>query len=115
MSYVSDHLAWQQRVSQEDKASKRFQIQLTNNSFSNPTDEFYKFWTKKNFNTTNKYIQDKMLRKMHPSIQRKFVNNFDGEMMAVNRSMKPANKSMFFHNLQKPVKPKPRPFFQQAY
>lgn len=70
MSYNTDHLAWQQRVACEDKASNKFDFYFQTNSFINPTDEFYKNWTRKNFNTTNSVLQDKMLRKMHPSIQK---------------------------------------------
>ena len=47
MSYAADHLAWQQRVAQEDRACKKFTVYNNQGWFWNPTESFYKDWTKK--------------------------------------------------------------------
>lgn len=112
MSYAADHLAWQQRVAQEDKAVHKFTTYNQYVGFDNPTDKFYKEWTKKNYITTNK--------RMHPSIQHEFVKKFFRDRQSKNNSKK-FNQTMneienvLYVKLQPPTKPKPPSFFDQAY
>jgi hypothetical protein len=130
MSYAADHMAWQQRVAQENNATKRFIFWKTTSGFSNETDGFFSDWTKKNFMTTNQMNHTKMLQKMHPHLIEKFNNYYklnqkfhprltgkfltEDLIMASQTPNYNGRKSNFIL-LQGPVHPKPPAFFEQAY
>ncbi|CAI2369017.1 unnamed protein product [Moneuplotes crassus] len=78
------------------------------NKLVNPTESFYKEWTKKNFVTTNE--------RLHPSIKRicskKFFRNRN---LMSNKHEKDIDQNSLSFTLKPPSNPKPPPFFDQVY
>ena len=131
MSYATDHLAWQQRVAQEDRAVNRLSSYSSGGGYRNPTDVFYKQWTKKHFVSSSKQQYLPIHHKndsvsnishdgVHPSIKNELKRNFFRQRnnkkssSKLNQTAKGLDSALFA-NLHQPRRSKPPPFFEQAY